>query len=230
MSVYWTYALLKAKVERDLDLEGESFINDTEMLGYANEAIDEIERQIHTLYEDYFLTRSTISLVSGTEAYNLPSDIYAMKIRSIIYRNGTQVWKLNRIRDWYKFEEYELQQVNGVQTQQYGFFVVNTTAGTPQLLLAPTPGETGAFLKIWYIRNANTLTVDASICDIPEAANYVMQYMKVKCYEKELHPNLQKAMADLEAQKADTLKTLEAMFPDNENTLEADTRMYEDMN
>ena len=77
---YWTWAELKDKVQRDLDLEGEVFINETELLGYANEAIDEVERQVHTLYEDYFLTKAVISLVDGTEEYALPTDIYAFKI------------------------------------------------------------------------------------------------------------------------------------------------------
>lgn len=45
-----------------------------------------------------------------------------------------------------------------------------------------------------------------------------------------MNPNLPKAIADLDAQRADTLKTLAEMFPDNETTLEADTRLYDDMN
>ena len=54
--------------------------------------------------------------------------------------------------------------------------------------------------------------------------------MKMKCMEKEMHPNLQKAVMDVQAQKEDTMKTLAEMFPDNENTVEADTRVYDEMN
>lgn len=227
---YWTYLQIKTKVERDLDLEDETFITDAELLGYANEAIDEVERQILTLCQDYFLTRGTITLAPGTEEYSLPADCYAMKIRQIVYRNGTQVWKLDRIRDWNKFIGYEIEKTNLSATQHYGYFIVNSTAGAPKILLTPTPTEAGAYLQIWYIRNANELTVDASVCDIPEAVNYVMAYMKMKCMEKEMHPNLQKAIMDVQAQKEDTMKTLAEMFPDNENTVEADTRMYDEMN
>lgn len=227
---FWTWAEIRTKVERDLDLEDETFITPTELLGYANEAIDEVERQILTLCEDYFLTRGTISLVSGQEEYDLPTDIYAMKIRQIIYRNGSQVWKLERIRDWSKFLSYELDKAFSTATQQYGYFIVNQTAGSPKLLLSPTPSEAGAYLQVWYIRNANELTVDASVCDIPEAVHYVMAYIKMKCMEKEMHPNLPKALSDLQAQREDTLKTLTEMFPDNENTIEPDLRIYNDMN
>lgn len=226
---FWTWSEIKAKVLRDLDLEGESFITEAELLGYANEAIDEVERQILTLYEDYFVSRKTISLVSGQEEYDIPEDIYGLKIRQIIYRSGTQVWKLQRLRNWNKFGVYETDQASSSGTQQYGYFVINGVVGSPKILLTPTPTEAGPYLQIWYIRSANDLTSGNSKCDIPEAVNYVMAYIKVKCLEKELHPSLPKAIQDLEQQKADTLKTLAEMYPDNENNIEADYRLYADM-
>lgn len=230
MSRYWSWQEIKAKVELDLDYQDETFISASELLGYANEAIDEVESNIHTLYEDYFLTRAVITLVPSQEEYSIPSDIFAFKIRKMIYRNGTQVWPLERVRDWYKFENYEVEKTNYQGTQRYGYFILNTTAGSPKILLSPTPTEAGAYIQIWYIRNANELTVDASVCDIPEAVHYVMAYMKMKCLEKELHPNLPKAIADVEAKKQDMLRTLADMYPDNENTIEADTRLYDEMN
>ena len=227
---FWTWSEIRTKVERDLDLESETFITSEELLGYANEAIDEVERQVLTLCEDYFLSRSTISLVSGTEEYSLPANIYANKIRQIVYRNGQDVWKIKRIRDWDKFSIYESEKTNTSNSSYYGFFLLNSVAGAPKLLLAPTPLESGPYLQVWYIRNANELCLDTDVCDIPEAVHYVMAYMKVKCHEKDMNPNLGKAVADLALQREDTMKTLAEMFPDNENTLEADTRLYDDMN
>lgn len=227
---FWTWSEIRTKVERDLDLESETFITPEELLGYANEAIDEVERQVLTLCEDYFLSRSTISLVSGTEEYSLPANIYANKIRQIVYRNGQDVWKIKRIRDWDKFSIYESEKTNTSNSSYYGFFLLNSVAGAPKLLLAPTPLESGPYLQVWYIRNANELCLDTDVCDIPEAVHYVMAYMKVKCHEKDMNPNLGKAVADLALQREDTMKTLAEMFPDNENTLEADTRLYDDMN
>lgn len=226
---FWTWAELRGKVEADLDLEEETFITQDELLGYGNEAVDEVERQVHNIYEDYFLTRGTINLVSGTEEYDLPDDIYAMKIRSIVYRNGTSVWKVQKIRDWHKFEQYEVEQTGTSSYSQYGYFLLNQTAGSPKLLLAPTPIENGSFLKIWYLRNANELVDDDSILDIPEAANYIMQYIKVRCYEKEGHPNLEKAMLDLQQEKETTLSILGQMVADNSTEIEPDLRLYEDM-
>jgi hypothetical protein len=229
MSTYWTLLEIRDKIQRDLDLEGETFINQAELDSYINEAIDEVERQIHTLNEDYFITRTTISLVSGQEEYSFPTDVYAMKIRGIIYRNGTTVYQLQRVKDWRKFEEYELLKAGTSYNALYGYMLVNSTAGSPKILLAPTPLENGAYLKVWYLRNANRLSAETDVMDIPEAVNYVIQYAKVRCYEKEGHPNLQKAIADLEMEKADTIATLSNIFPDTQNELEADMRLYNEM-
>jgi hypothetical protein len=226
---FWTWGEIKAKVLRDLDLEGETFITPDEMLGYANEAVDTVERTIHTLYEDYFVTRGTMTLVPGQEVYAIPSDIYALKIRQIIYRNGTEVWKLQRLKNWHKFGVYETEKANFSGTQQYGYFVINSTPGAPEILMTPTPTEAGSYLYIWYIRNANELTTDASICDIPEAVNYVMAYIKMKCMEKEMHPNLAKAIQDVEQEKQETLTALAEMYSDNENDIEPDYRLYNEM-
>jgi len=171
-----------------------------------------------------------LTLVAGTEEYSLPTDIYANKIRQIVYRNGTQVWKVSRIRDWSKFLSYELDRAYSTTTNKYSYFILNTTAGSPKILISPTPVEAGAYLQVWYLRNANELTSDTSVFDIPEAANYLMAYVKMKVMAKEMHPNLQLAISEVEAQRADTLKTLAEMVPDNENTIEADTRIYDEMN
>jgi hypothetical protein len=227
---FWLWSEIKAKVLRDLDLEGETFITETELLGYANEAIDEVERQILTLCEDYFLSRGLITLVSGQEEYDIPDNIYGMKIRQIIYRSGTQVWKLNRLRNWNKLGIYETEKTISTGTQQYGYFILNSVAGEkPKIILTPTPTEDGSYLHIWYLRNANELADDNSKCDIPEAVNYVIAYIKMKCFEKELHPNLQKSIQDLDQQKEDTMKTLAEMYPDNQDTIEPDYRLYAEM-
>jgi len=118
----------------------------------------------------------------------------------------------------------------GSAGQYYRYFILNSVAGSPKILLSPTPTEAGSYLQIWYLRNANELVLESDICDIPEAVHYVMAYMKMKVMEKELHPNLAKAISDVEMQKAETIKTLSGMYPDNETTIEADTRIYDDMN
>ena len=107
---FWTLAEFRAKLRMDLDLEEETFVRPQELDDYINEAIDEAESEIHGLYEDYFLTRSQVSLVQGQEEYDMPDNIYGDKIRRIMYNNTSTVYKIKRIKDWKKFEVYEIAQ------------------------------------------------------------------------------------------------------------------------
>lgn len=227
MTKYWTYSEIKTKVEVDLDLQSETFIEDTEMLGYCNEAIDEAEAEIHTLYEDYFLTSSPVTLVNGTDEYDLPADIYAHKIRDIIYNNGGNIWPLKRLRDWKKIRAYteDKQFANGQVTH---YFIKNATVGEPQFVLSPPNKEDGQLLEIWYLRNANRMVDDTSICDIPEFVSFVIIYMKYKCATKEGHPNLPMILQELEQQRGQMNSVLAGMVADSDNEIEADFSHYKE--
>lgn len=228
---FWTYTDLLAKVERDGDYEGEEFIQPLEYLGLFNEAIDSAEQIIHGLYEDYFLDHDTITLVSGTSEYVLPSRIYAQKIRAVMYRNGTRAYEVKRVRDWKKFIQYTADLVGGAQSSaEYQYFMINQSAGAPKALFTPAVNESGAFVEVWFLRQANRLLTGADVLDIPEAANYILQYVKTRCYEKEGHPNLVKAVGDLARERSDLEGVLSTMTPDADNEIELDTSFYGDMN
>jgi hypothetical protein len=226
---YWTLSQIREKIRQDLDLEAETFIRPSEMDAYINEAIDEAEAEIHTLYEDYFMARENISLVANQEEYDLPADIYGHKIRRITYNNTSSVYTVRRIQDWKKFEKYEIAK-NFQTSDLYQYFLMNETAGSPKILLVPEARETGPNLQIWYLRQANRLEADSDICDIPEFVNFIFQYVKVRIYEKEGHPNVTKAVQDLEKQRQLMNGTLASMTPDAENKIEMDMSYYEEFN
>lgn len=223
---FWTLAEIRAKIERDLDTEEETFVTQTELDEYINEGIDIAESEIQTLYEDYFLTKSTLSLVSGAEEIDLPTDIYAHKIRRIVWRKGSDVYTVDRIRDWRKFEEYAVERVTESSTV-YSYFLINSTPGAPKILLSPPAQETDSTsASIWYLRQANRLSADSDVCDIPEFVYFVIQYAKVRIMEKESHPMLQKGMTDLVMLKERMTATLTSMVPDDDNEIEPDYSHY----
>lgn len=229
MAKYWTWAEVKAKIKSDLDLEAEVFVRESELLGYANEAVDECEAEIHALYEDYFLKKETVDIVSGTDTYDLPSDIYAHKIRRVIYNNGSSVYTVDRIRDWKKFEAQAIAE-NFATSDLYQFFIINQSAGNPQMLLVPKARDTGPYLQVWYLRNANRITTDTDIFDIPEFINFIFQKITVLVMEKEGHPGVAQAERDLERERNRMIGVLAQMVPDAHNEIELDTSFYEEMN
>lgn len=224
---YWTWLEIREKVERDLDLEEETFIQPEELLAYANEAIDEAEAEIHSLYEDYFLAKVPLTFVQATDSYDMPSDIYGDKIRKIFYQNGSRVYEITRLTEEKKLSVYHLAQAfPGSSTSCLEYFLENSVAGSPQIVFVPVPEESGAYGTIWYLRNANRLVSDTDICDIPEFVEFVMQYMKFRCYEKEGHPNLPLAITVLESHRKQMTSTLSQRVADGENKIEADFSYY----
>jgi len=224
---YWTFNEVKDKVRRDLGLEQEEFVSNTELMGYVNSAIDEAEAEIIGLYQDYFLKLSEISLVSGQSDYDLPEDIYANKIRSLIYSDGVNIYP---IRKFYNkidlFHQIEI--AKEINEPYYRYIIINNNADNkPVMRILPTPNETKSnVLKLWYTRNANRIESNTDKIDIPEFANFIIQYCKVRCYEKEGHPNTQLAMQKLEFYRIQMQETLQDMIPDGDDSLDPDLTWY----
>lgn len=218
-----TYAELKLSLQKELDLEDETFITADEFLNYFNSAVDEVESAIHTIYEDYFLTKANISLVSGTATYDFPEDIYAQKIRAILYNDsGSKKYFVQRVK---KLEETMWVENNDF----YKYLITNTSADGLQIQFFPTPSETSSTnMTIYYLRNAKRFEDSTDVCDIPEFTHVIVQYVRWKCMSKEGHPGTQEALADLERMKADMVTTLEARVPDEDNFVMMDQSFYFD--
>ena len=229
---FWKWSEIRAKIEAECDLEDEDFIRRSELLAYANEAIEEAEAEILGLYEDYFLKSSVINVSAAQEEISYPTDIYAQKIRRIIYSLGSvtnpTTYPVMRMKDWHKFEHKSFADT-GHTTDLYQWMDENAIPGAPVVKIVPKFREDGV-IKLWYIRHANRLVVDTDICDIPEFINFIFSHMKVKVFEKEGHPMLQQAMTKLEMERARMLSTLQSKTPDAENEIEMDTSYYDDHN
>jgi hypothetical protein len=324
----WTFGEVRQKLERDCDLEDETFITRDELVGYYNEGIDAAEAEIQKLNEDYFLTSASIDLTLGQSAITLPTDIYAQKIRSLIFSNGSEMYEVSRIRGSKKF--IDLTDVNLYRTAEWYRYVLKngTAGGQSTILLVPPSRETlTAALTLWYIRNAqripllgeyaidktvssvsaaaNTLSVtahglatgdmlkvsstltvptgltagtiyyaikvdadtiklatsllnaklgtaiditgagtgtitatlavtedlqDAVVIDIPEFSSFLIQFAKVRCYEKEPDPRYDSAVIALAAHQKQMVDTLSERVVDNDNTVELDLSHYNEHN
>jgi hypothetical protein len=225
-----TYAVIRQKVERDLDLEDEVHISSAELMGYANEGIKEAESIILSIVEDYFLDRTTITLESGTAEYDFPSDIFADKIRKLVYRNGATVYTIPRIRSSYGFEAIERMTSGANSGTSLQYLMTNDLSSGRKITFYPTPQESGELIACWYIRNAREVTADSDVVDIPEFHKFIEQYMKVRCYEKEMHPNLAQAQAWLDRERERMVLALTNRVPDDDDTLEMDLSFYGEHN
>ena len=230
-----TYAVAKAKVLRDLDLEDEVFIQSQEMLDYFNEALREACAEVLAIYEDYFLDKEYLALTQGQSEYDLPTGIYANKIRAIIYDQngqGTLVYEIKRIRDSKRFLSRSLLRSSQI-TDYYQYIITNNSASGRKIELSPSSRETSSQnVTVWFIRNVDPIvdTTDYVDKDIPESLNFIYAFVKGKCKQKEAGGEMPPdALREIEQQRKLLVETLTTMVPDDDNKVEMDTSFYDEM-
>jgi len=290
MPQFFTFGEVREKVKNDLDLIDEDFITQSTMNGFIEEAIDEAESHIHTIYEDYFLTKSTITLETGRVLYPLPSNIYGTKIRKLLYSNGSLKYEIKPVVylastiDIQTDEDYAYVLVNPnlaftadtdasnvitnlISTSDIevgvavsgpnipdGTVVTDIISSTSveisqnatsvdtgvlfkfggfHLQFFPTSRERGV-ITIWYLRQANKpvtteiTEIDNTVVDIPDFSSFVIQYVKMRCYEFEGHPNTVKAIQDVKELRENMVATLTAKVVDENNKIPMDLDFYWD--
>lgn len=174
-----TWADLRLRVQREMNMEDSDFVTSAEMLSYANRAINKAESIILNLNADYFLAEPvTLSLVSGQQTYSLPADIYGQKIKMLQYYNGSQDYQIKKITDFSTIPRIQA-------SDQYKYILTSHYTNGHKIRLYPTPAESGDYVTVWYLRNAEELVDDADNIDLPEAYDYITQYIKDMCINKE---------------------------------------------
>lgn len=230
-----TFGTLKGQIQRELDLESEDFIDSTEMIDTFNEAVRECESHIHTLGLEsvYFKRRAFLTLTNASNLVDLPSDIYDYKILRIVWAESGKLYTVKRQRLDISYEDMENERVMGSSSNDFYTYDVHysTIASGPQLYLTPAARETTSTKAvIYYIRQANQMSADATLFDLPTSSiNYVKKYVKYRAYYKEGHPNTNEAKLDLDEARKQMIETLATMVPDGDSTLEKDMSHYEEM-
>lgn len=217
------------------------------MVGYANEATEDAEIEIHALHQDYFLKGTSLSLVQGANQITLPTDIYCQKIRDIIYSNGPKIYPMKRIRDPYEFYKKEETDYFATGQTEYSYLLRNDTPSVQSVIeISPAAQESGAFLKFWYWRSATRVPLIgeivsavvttraiqlAKVMDIPEGASFIIQFMKVRCLEKlKDFTALEEAKQILIDRKKMLVESLTERVPDNQDEIPLDLQFYMEHN
>lgn len=231
------YSALKAKFEMDLDLEDELFIQATELMEIFNDGIREAEGEIHKLglEELYFLDFDLVSVVSGTQEYSMPTNIYANKLVKCIYNDGSRVYPIRELKGRKKFERMAMNANASHAQPVYEYYIRNSYTNHTTMAvkwgLTPSPNETSSTaFKRWFIRKANVLTATTSICDLPDAClNFLYAYAAWRVWGKEGDGRAVGADSEKEKQRTLMIQNLSDMTPDEENEVEMDASLYEDM-
>jgi hypothetical protein len=224
------FSAMQTKILNDLDLNEETFIQPSEMQDYFNEAIDMIEAEVHTIYEDYFKRMIKYSPTAGQSTLQLPADIFAQKIRKFYLNiDVTKRYEITRVRNQDEVLDIDVTDRYKYDLLNDGPSEENVQGITLQLYPAIRSEDAGTeTLQMFYIRNASRYVDKTSICDIPEFSNVINQYVRYKCRAKEGHPDAQSDLADLQSIKGLMLETLRDRVIDENTEIRKDFSFYTD--
>lgn len=217
-----TWGTIKTEIESENDLTEEVFVDATELLVYANSALEDIEKEIHTLSDKYFAAEANITLVNGTATYSLPSDIYATKITGLIYDDGSTKYEIKPLTD---LNNIPLIAANS----RYRYRIVNNVATGMQIKLYPAAYENSTTnVTIYYRRKIKKFVDTTTTIDVPEGKEFVKQFVTDKAVNKErMTPDAPESAA-LQRKRKQLLDSLENQIDDNNNDIGVNTNYYEE--
>lgn len=219
---------IRSQVKDDLDINEENFVTDVDLNRFINDAIEMAEAEIHTLYEDYYMANVDIPIALGESLIDYPVDIYANKIRKIIFKEGafnTAIYEVKKEKNIMRAESAD--EYNQSSTSDLSWMPVNNTGVGRKIRLYPKTGRSG-ILTVYYIRNAQKLALDADICDIDEFEQFIIQATKTMVYLKDGDPRAVDSKALEDALKVSMVTTLSEMVPDGNSEIDLDTSHYDD--
>jgi len=137
---------LRLLTRQRADMENSQFVNDTELTRYLNNSWGELYSLINENFnEDYFTTTSTVSMVSGTDTYDLPSDFYKMRGVDLVV-TSTESVPLKRY-NWAQRTRNALT----VYARDYKYRVQKGS-----IVFSPVPSTTDS-VKLYYIPSPKRL-------------------------------------------------------------------------
>jgi len=227
-----TMGAMKTKLKDDLDLIAEDIITDSELTTYVQRSIKHAEALIHTVYEDYFLTKTNLSLTTGNRIISLPSDIYAAKIRGIVYDDsGNRRYEIRPIRD-FKDIPFILDE------EDYSYVLRNLEVGSEEeskagmvLDLYPVSRETSTTnVTMWYLRRAKKPLLDTDNIDIPEFFDFLeadISYRIIKDKDRDLAV-LNDFRNERNMLRKEMVESLSNKVPDENNQIPPEFSFYAD--
>jgi len=233
MSTQITFLEAKDKIEEETGTQGENFVSETEMFAFFNSAVDAAKAEIQKLglWDEYFLTNANITTIIDQAEYDLPSNIYATKIKGITFDDGSNDYIIRRLKNRQRFLR-KRQIERDDKTADYKYFITNesTAVGKKIVLIPPAREASATNIEIWYTRDSEKLKKDSDIIDIPEFIDFIYEFVKKSIKEKEIFPQSlgPQDLIQFNYQRKLMIDTLTEMIEDNDTILEPDFTHYQD--
>lgn len=154
MARTYTWGELRTRIRQRTNKEKSQFVTDTEINGLMEEAYSVMYNKLVNANENYFISPYTLTLVAGTEDYNLPSDFFKLKGVDIS-RNGFK-YAMNQV-PWDSRSKYQV-------TTSYQSTPIDYMFYGNKLRFLPIPNA-GFSVTLYYIPAAPVYVDDNTVID-----------------------------------------------------------------
>ena len=151
-----------------------TFYTDSELTEYANLIQEEVAQELVQIHEDFFVTQTSIDIVNGQAAYNLPSDFD--KMRRVEDARGVEPIEIVPIRLGEKGNR------GAIWDRSNSFWGGGYYIRGNQIVFDATPTYTQASgIVLHYVKVIQELTTGSSVSELPTAhASRVLTWGIVK--------------------------------------------------
>ena len=179
--------------------------------------------------DEYYLSRHKDNTVANVDEYDLPADIFATKIRRVLYvESNTEYFPITRYRGRFKFEQYLQDEQEDESDPHYKYLILNNAEEggyilktVPAIKVSVTDG-----LHIWYIREPCELKEESDVIDVPYIS-WVFRYVMNRVKEKENRLGPQD-LQELQVLETAMITSLTEQVQDDDDTVDMDTSTYEE--
>ena len=167
-----TLTSMRTLVRQMADIVNNNVCTDAEINSYLNLELDELYDLLIDTYEDYFISSSSISIVSGTASYAIPSDFY--KIRGVdIIISASESFSLRA----FQFEERNQYGTGDAKSLRY-----QLRGSLLHFIPSPTVTVTGT---LWYIPARTDTASGGSFDSINGWHDYAIAGAAIRCNNKQ---------------------------------------------
>ena len=175
-----TLSDLITRTRQASDMVGYTVVSDAEVTNYINGGLTELYDILVHSYEDYFLKKSNISIVSGQSDYFLPQDFYKLAKLFAIYDSDRYILRKIILDQLDYLSESSIS--SGQDVRYLSYYLRGN-----QICFAPTPSSTGT-VEMWYVPQVTRLEYAGDVVhiNIPVAWDeYIVADAAAKCLAKE---------------------------------------------
>lgn len=216
----WTLSDIINRVNKDLDLEAETFYKPALMTEAINSAITDVEKIVINQFNDYLLAYQDYNLSADQELLTLPTDLYMFRIRGIYYKRSGFDTITNSDDEIYKVRKISLEDIMSVNSRhEYKYRLFNNASSGQEIQLYPPVRSDDAGnnkIRIFYIRHFARLSNLTDILDVPYP-EYILDYVRRLVMIKEGHPLLPEVTRSLAQGRIDILEDMKALSDDDED-------------